>query len=203
VTQEGSRPKEGVLERGKGTFHLLLITSCLVLLALPFITTLNGFLAVLATKSHLDALLESWVVPVEVGLIAVFLNAFGIEPSVSPVALNINGSRLWGGICINWNCVGWQSFLLLVITLITGLRGGFTFISKLECVLIGFLGTFMVNILRMSAVGIIAFHFGQTPALAFHDYVGPIIVLIWLAIFWLFCYRYVLEAPGEGEYGVT
>jgi len=66
----------------------------------------------------------------------------GLETSVFPYGVIVNGVD----IRITWNCLGWQSFLLFFVSLLVGLKGPYTKISKLEAVIVGLLGTFLMNI---------------------------------------------------------
>jgi exosortase/archaeosortase family protein len=133
-------------------------------------------------------------------MIAVILGFFGIEASVSETSLYLLKGAITLPIYISWNCVGWQSFILFAITLITGLQGSYTRRSKVETVILGFLGTFLVNLLRISIVCLVAYYVGQLPAVIFHDYGGTILILLWLFLFWYFAHGYVLE-PIEGKGG--
>jgi exosortase/archaeosortase family protein len=65
--------------------------------------------------------------------------------------------------------------------------------SKAKTWLLGFLGTFLVNLFRIAIVALISFYFGQNVAIIFHDYGSTIVVLAWLFIFWRFSYSYILE----------
>jgi len=186
-------------EPGRLTYQLLLIIAAVILLILPFITTFNEFLTSIVMRLGLDAVLQGWIVPTEVRMIAVILRLFGIEASVSQTSLYLVKGTTTLPIYISWNCVGWQSFILFVITLITGLQGPYTKRSKVETVILGFLGTFLVNLLRISVVSLVAFYVGQLPAVIFHDYGGTILILLWLFAFWYFAHGYLLEAYEDEE----
>ena len=95
---------------------------------------------------------------------------------------------------IAWNCIGWQSLLFFLLTAWVGFQGEkFTFSSKIKAWLIGFLGTFLVNIIRITLVILLAYYFGQNIAIIFHDYGSTFAVIGWLFFFWWFAYRFVLE----------
>jgi exosortase/archaeosortase family protein len=88
--------------------------------------------------------------------------------------------------------VGWQSFILFGITLITGLQGRIPRRRKLQVIAVGLLGTFWMNLLRMSSVAMVAYFFGRLPAVIFHDYGGTLIILVWLVVFWYALFNYFL-----------
>jgi exosortase/archaeosortase family protein len=173
--------------------RLLLIMGAILLMVLPFITTFNEFLTRIVETTGLDAVLTNWIVPFEARMIAVILELVGIPTQVSPSTLYLEKGSLFLPVFISWNCVGWQSFILFGATLITGLQGPFTKVSKIESVIVGLLGTFLMNLLRMSLVATIAYFFGQLPAVIFHDYGGTIMILVWLFAYWWFCHDWLLE----------
>ena len=183
-------------------FRLILIMGAILLMILPFVTTFNEFLTRIVETAGLDSILEDWVVPFEARMIAVLLGFFGIPTQVSPSTIYLDKGGFFLPVYISWNCVGWQSFILYTATLMTGIQGPFTRISKIESMVVGFLGTFLINLLRMASVAIIAYFFGQLPAVIYHDYGSTIIILVWLFAYWWFVHGWLLEPletlPDEG-----
>ena len=177
--------------------RLVIILGVILLMILPFITTFNEFLTRIVEITGLDAILTRWIVPFEVRMMAVILGWIGIPTQVSPTTIYLDKGSYFLPLLISWNCVGWQSFILFAATLFTGLSGPYTRASKLEATLIGFLGTFLMNILRMVSVAVIAFYFGQLPAVVYHDYGGTIIILAWLFTFWWICHTWLLDPLDE------
>jgi exosortase/archaeosortase family protein len=104
-------------------------------------------------------------------------------------------TRLW----VAWNCVGWQSMALLTISLAAGLQGSQSWAIRVQVVLIGFLGTLAVNLLRIAAVGVLAAWVGHLPAVLFHDYGGTLLVVGWLFAFWGLANRLLLGSPLEDQ----
>jgi exosortase/archaeosortase family protein len=100
---------------------------------------------------------------------------------------------------ISWNCIGWQSLILLGVSLFSGVRGRQSFEARAQVVLIGVAGTMLLNLMRVAAVAAIAATWGQTPAVLFHDYGGTILVVTWLFIFWIFVQRFIFIAPAPEE----
>ena len=98
---------------------------------------------------------------------------------------------------ISWNCIGWQSLILLGVSFLSGLRGQQSWEARAQVLLIGIAGTALLNLMRVAAVAAIAATVGQTPALLFHDYGGTILVVVWLFGFWIFVQRFILVAPAE------
>jgi len=187
-----------VEEPGRPTYQLILLLASALFLLLPFITTFNEFLTVVVMRLGLDGVLQGWVVPMEARMIAALIRLFGIRAAASQTSLYLTRGLSTIPIYISWNCVGWQSFILFLITLLTGLQGPYTRRSKVETVILGFLGTFLVNLWRISVVCVVAYYVGQLPAVIFHDYGGTILILLWLFAFWYFAHGYLLE-PSEYE----
>ncbi|MEW6567768.1 MAG: exosortase/archaeosortase family protein [Chloroflexota bacterium] len=184
-------------EPGRPILRLLLILGAILLVLLPFVTTFNEFLTRMVETLGLDAFLAGLIVPWEVRLVAALLRLVGIPSSVTEGMILMEKSRVILPVYISWNCVGWQSFILFAATLITGMQGPFTRASKVETVIIGFLGTFLINLLRIASVAVVAYYFGQLPAVVYHDYGGTIVILVWLALFWWFSHGWLLQ-PVEG-----
>lgn len=181
------------------TYQMILLLAAAVLLILPFVTTFNELLTRMVMNLRLDWILEDWVVPTEVKFIALILKPFGISAMVNDAALYLDrpGSALPIPVYISWNCVGWQSFILFGITLVTGLQGAYSRTRRIQVIALGLLGTFWMNLLRMASVAAVAYYFGRLPAVIFHDYGGTLIILIWLALFWYLLFNHFLQHEDE------
>src|SRR5260370_35833118 len=69
----------------------------------------------------------------------------------------------------SWNCIGWQSLLLLGVSFISGLRGRQPLTSRIQVIVIGVAGTMLLNLMRVAAVAALQATLGHLPALVFHD----------------------------------
>ncbi len=178
----------------KRIFYSLFFITVIILILLPFITTFNEFLTRVVEHIGIYTWIQSFIVPLEVKLVIVVLHMFNIHAygNESTIFLVKNGAENFKAEII-WSCVGWQSAILLFFTLLTGMQGKYSFMSKSETVLIGFFATFWMNIFRMSCVYIIGYFFGQLPALLFHNYGSTLMIIAWLFFFWWFAYRFILE----------
>ena len=177
----------------------LLVGLVLILLALPFVTTYNDLLTALAMRLGLAQPLQS-VSPIEARMVVALIRAIGIHAAVA-------GSQLvvWGpdgtatNLFISWNCIGWQSLVLLGASLAVGLRGGYSAEVRVQVVLIGLLGTVIVNLVRVALVCMLAVVAGRTFALIFHDYGGTILTVLWLFAFWFGVHRWLLPVHVADE----
>ena len=183
----------------KKIFKDILVTGVILLSILPLVVTFSSVLTKLFNDMQWYTVLQKYVVPIESRLVSVIVKPIGIT---SRVALGktdysmvlIKNSVEMIPIRLEWNCLGWQSLILLVITLFSGLKKEFTFWSKLEAVLIGLLGTFLSNLFRMAFIVGVAYYWNSFSAFIIHDYFASFVSLVWMIFFWWFSYTYVLES---------
>jgi exosortase/archaeosortase family protein len=160
-------------------------------LALPLLTTFSEPLTRMVEAVIPVEYLERLLSPLIVSVVAQILQALGISTSICGSYLYLE-SWIPLRVHVNWNCVGWQSLGMLAITLAVGLRGPYTVRSRMLAALMGVEGVFLINILRIVATCLLAYHLGYLPALIFHDYFGTILTLLWLSVFWLLAYTKIL-----------
>jgi exosortase/archaeosortase family protein len=94
---------------------------------------------------------------------------------------------------IGWNCVGWQGMVLLGLTLVVGLRPQDHWEARVHVVVIGTLGTVLVNLGRIALVSVLAARAGYYPAVFVHDWAATLLTVAWLAGFWLFAQHWILS----------
>ena len=181
----------------KSTFKLLLAVLVIMLVTLPFVTTFNSVLTDMINEIGLYRVMQGLVVPFESRLIVTLIRFFGIPAFLAPAGERASFYLLKGTeylpVQLQWNCLGWQSLLLLSLSFLVGLSGNFTRLSKLECILIGFLGTFLSNIFRMVFIITGIYYVNTVFALLIHDYFAALTTVSWLFFFWWFSYSFVLE----------
>lgn len=179
----------------KKVFNNLFLLLVVSLVLLPFMVTFNDFLTRTIQSIKLYDLIQSVIVPIEVKMVAVILKPFPVDFSVSGSGMTVNGIFAQ----VTWNCIGWQSLVLFVLSLLVGFQGHFTNSSKLEAFIIGALGTFLINLFRMAFI-ILLLAFSQPLfAVVFHDYLAAILTIVWLFVFWWFSYSYVLEEKSTSN----
>lgn len=176
----------------------LVAATCAMLLVLPLVTTFDELLTTMTMKSGLLSPLLSLAVP-EARAVVALLNVLGVKAQAAGGELYVwdwSGQRQ--AVLISTACVGWQSLVLLALSCFVGLRGRLATEAKLQVVVIGVLGTILVNLLRMTGVCIVAADFGFWPAVMVHDYGGTLVVVIWLFLFWAFAHRWILREETTG-----
>jgi exosortase/archaeosortase family protein len=177
----------------KDTFVTLFLILTLVLIFMPFLATFNDILTRVVINLKGYSFIREYIVPFEVRMVAVVLAVLGFDVSVTKEYVVLGQTQPFFTEIV-WNCIGWQSLLFFVITAAIGLQGDkYTNLSKIKAAIIGLLGTFLVNILRIVAVVLVAYSFGQFPAIIVHDYGSILAIIAWLFFFWWFSYSYVLE----------
>ena len=171
-------------------FQLTLAALAVMLMVLPFTVSLNDAMTRLVERTGWYRWIEERVVPWEVRLVGVMVKPLGVEFVAFQDGFMVNGQYAK----LSWNCIGWQSLLLFLLTLPAGLAAAdYTWLSKTEAVLIGLLGTFWVNLLRISFTVILLVVSRPLFAVVFHDYLAALVTVGWLVFFWWFAYRFVLE----------
>src|SRR4030043_1013003 len=176
----------------KKTFINIFLILSLVLVFTPLITTFYDTLTRVVMRLDIYRFIQDVIVPWEIRMVGVILWPFGFQPSIVGEYLAI-GSKEPFLIEIAWNCIGGASFLFFILTSWIGLQGDrYSNFSKIKAWVIGFLGTFLVNLVRIAIVTLIAFYFGQNIAIIFHDYGSTLFVIIWLLFFWWFSYSFIL-----------
>jgi len=188
-----------IAQSSKATYQMLVVASALIFLVLPFVGVFNEFLTSVFMATGLYTIIEKVVAPLVARMAAAILQYFfGAQTAVFGQSLVLHAGGRTLSVYINWNCVGWQSLFLLGFTLFTGLHGPYTRVSKALCVAIGVEGTILLNLARIVLVILVALFWGYLPSLIFHNYVGTLMLLIWLVAFWNYSFGHILErVPSE------
>ena len=173
-------------------FAMLLAVTAVLLVVLPFVSTFDDLLTVVGMRLGIAAPLQ-WIVPAEVRVTVVLLGLLGMHAAAAGNQLVVwNSSGAAQTLFISWNCVGWQSLILLGLSLMVGLRGPMSLATRVQVIALGVLGTILVNIARITVVCALAALAGYLPAVLFHDYGGTLLLVSWLFTFWVIAYRWLV-----------
>src|SRR5437879_3989757 len=176
----------------------LLATSCALLRLLPLVTTFDDFLTTWALQLGVDNPLQS-IVPVEARMVVSLLGIAGVHAAASGSHIVVwDGAGAMHTLFISWNCIGWQSLLLIGASFFSVLSGGRAVVCRAQVIVIGVGWTLLLNLLRVAAVSALEATWGHLPALIFHDYGGTILVIVWLFAFWFAVQRWIL-APAASD----
>jgi len=189
-----------VKRQDRGALNMtLLAMSCALLMLLPLVTTFDEFLTTLALQLGVNNPLQS-IVPIEARMVVSLLGLVGVKAAASGSHIVVwDAAGAMHTLFISWNCIGWQSLLLLGVSFFSGLRGQQALASRLQVIVIGVCGTMLLNLVRVAAVAALEATWGHLPALIFHDYGGTILVIGWLFFFWIAVQRWILVAPAPDD----
>lgn len=160
-----------------------------ILAILPMVVVLNESLTRAMEKTTLYSLIQTYIVPYEVRVVGASLRLMGLAAQVQSDGLTVNGVFMR----VTWNCLGWQSFLFLVVGFLVGFNRKHKMSGVIECIIIGVCGTFIGNILRMVLIVLMGAFAPRIFTLVLHDYLSAVLSIAWFAWFWWFSYNYVLE----------
>jgi exosortase/archaeosortase family protein len=181
----------------------LLALLCGLLMVLPLVTTFDDLLTAMAMRLGADNPLQT-IVPVEARMVVGVLGLVGIHAAASGSHMVVwDGAGVMHTLYISWNCIGWQSLILLGLSLLSGLRGRHPLEARVQVIVIGVTGTMLLNLLRVAAVAGIAATVGVAPAVLFHDYGGTILLIAFLFVFWIFVQRWILGLAPSNELEVV
>ncbi len=185
----------------KDTLKILFAIFAIIMMFLPVFAAINSAMTKWLNTAGWYRPIQNFIVPWQARMVAVVISPFGIESRVTPGSLYATFYMIRDGAAIpvylSWNCLGWQSGLLLIVSLFAGLRGKFSNFSRLKCVLLGLTGTLVLNIFRMSIIAIGIYYINSFVAQIVHDYLAAFLALIWLISFWWFSYNFILEERSD------
>src|SRR3989344_5910735 len=144
-------PEFKTISVSKDTFVTLFLILVLVLMFFPLMATFNDILTRMVINLRGYWFIREVIVPFEAKIIAVILNPFGFRVAPTPTGIYVNDVL----VTIWWSCIGWQSLVILFVSLKGGLVSGFTKSSRLEALTFALVGTFLMNLARISAILII------------------------------------------------
>ncbi len=177
----------------KTAFQIFLLLT-LILAIFPFWNSFQDLLTRTVIKLNWYGFISETIVPYELRIVGIVLTLIHLPVKVGNNFIEFTRpDKTHEAIYLIWNCVGWQSAVFLIITLITGLSRKYSLRSRLETVLLGILGTYLINILRLVLVIIVYYFFGRLIGSIFHEYIVTLFTLIWILFFWWLAYSFVLE----------
>ncbi len=177
----------------------LLAMSCALLMLLPLVTTFDDLLTSWALALGANNPLQS-VVPAEARMVVGLLGLVGVRAAASGSHIVVwDAAGSMHTLFISWNCIGWQSLLLLGVSFFSGLRGRQPLTARIQVIVIGVAGTMLLNLMRVAAVAALEATWGHLPALIFHDYGGTILVIGWFFAFWIVVQRWILVPPASDD----
>jgi len=167
----------------RGIQRTLIIAAALIFLTLPLVLSFNDLLASVASATGFDRLVST-MVPYETAAVGDVLKGFGLPAGSNAASVWLGAGFIPVTAIVDWNCAGWQGFVLFGVTSVIGLEEVRTNGGRIFVVLAGIGGVFLVNILRILVVVLLGYYVSYPAALIFHNYGGAIMTLAWLVFFW-------------------
>lgn len=136
------------------------------------------------------------LVPPVVSTAAFFLNMLGYPTTTTTYADGyLLLVRKAGGYPMNllvyWPCAGVHSLIIYTIVILLIFKNAeISSKRKIVYVVIGAVGTFMVNILRIVSIGIIGANTGLEASRLFHKYYGELFFVFWIAVYLVAVFLY-------------
>jgi len=135
--------------------------------------------------------------------VVLFFSHLLISPEMyeGPVAgqLVVGGAAGGAIVGIGWGCAGLEELVLIGVILFVliwsfNLSRG----RSIAWLLVGLLGSFVINIFRMVTLVWVAYRYGLADMLWVHTHLGDVMFLAWIAVFWLVFFRFEQQAPRDG-----
>ena len=178
---------------------LLLIPFILVLciIAIYFFNSLNAIAVHVVSYTGIYRIIEQVVIPLEVQSTLFLLRILDIKATGAGSIISVIHGSKWQNFIVTWNCTGWQSLVILLISYITLIQFKGIFLKKAAIIFTGIIWMYFVNIIRITLqIGI--FHkAGFAPAFVFHDYFAKAYLILMFCIFWIAVYNFVLKGEAQ------
>jgi exosortase/archaeosortase family protein len=154
----------------------------------------TAYLAILIVGNQLEnmitevAFLQNFLA----NLITSMLNTLGISTSVNGNLVTVN--RIGQPLAIDASCTGIKSILAygsLAVLMILDVKT--TNKRKALSTAVGFIGTFLVNILRLLTIFLVVYFIGIDAGMTVHIYLGYSLFIVWVLIFWSIAFKYLLK----------
>ena len=180
-------------EAGGIFYAVYLIGLFLVFFSLPALKEAFSavFLVVVGGSSfYVGELLEYYIeplVPYFVRVMAFVVRLLGIPAIIaSPYTIMLNKPPVPVPVTFEAGCIGIQSFLIFaVIIVVTMVEESASVRTKFLWSLAGVVGTFVVNIIRVSLICVVIYYFGYQNWGEIHSWIGYALFLLWLAFFFI------------------
>lgn len=171
----------------------LFVVLALGLMILPFISAFNDVLTRLIISLRGYRVISEVIVPAQVKWVVVILRLWQIPASAAGEYIVVDKADQPLLVEVIWNCVGWQSMLTFLLTVAIGFQAKYSISSKTRVLIVGIIGTILLNVLRIAVV--IALFSWVSPVIAevFHNYGALVTNTGWLFGFWWFAYEFMLE----------
>jgi exosortase/archaeosortase family protein len=140
------------------------------------------------------AALQDWMANV----MASSMRILGIQAATSGYIVSMNSSSGPLSLSVEGDCTGVQGILafgMLSTLAVLDIKAKFS--KLLPLFAIGFLGAFLINIVRLFGVFLTFEYLGVVLGNEVHVYLGYLLFIAWVMVFWAMAFRYLLpKSPG-------
>lgn len=146
-------------------------------------------LALSVMYSSIFASVSEFFVDIVVTISRLFVSS-EISRGIVPGQIIVGGATGGDSIFIGWACAGLEELALISVIMFVLIDSfGLSRRMSMLWLLIGIVGSFLVNILRMVILVWIAFERGIADMLWVHTHLGDLLFLAWVAAFWVAFFR--------------
>jgi len=191
--------------RGFGLFDMLVafISVCIAfygLKALRHFVLPTAYLSIMIIGYQLEfaitevAFLENFLANLMVSLLNIL--TIGASANGNMVTVYSRGGPFQ--LVIDAPCTGIKGMLAygsLAVLMILDVKA--TYRRKALCAIVGLVGTFFMNILRLLIIFVACYFFGIETAYEVHTYLGYSIFIVWVIVFWTVAFKYLLPSKKE------
>ena len=184
--------------RNKRKLLLLLLPLLLLCILLAyFFSAINSLAVHLVAQTGIYRFIEQAVIPAEIQSTLYVLKIFNIQAAGHQAMISTLHEGRPQSFLLAWNCTGWQSMLLLIISFAILFQYKGIVFKKAVIALTGIVWIFFTNIFRIT-LEIAIYHLaGFQPAMIFHDYFAKAYILIMFALFWFLAYALALKGKAQ------
>ncbi len=137
------------------------------------------------------AALQDWMA----GLMASAMNAIGVSSSVTGSVVSLNSSAGPLALNVESDCTGIQGILAFGLLSTMSVLDVKPKLSRLLPIFaLGFLGAFLINIVRLFMVFLTFEYLGVGAGTAVHVYAGYTLFIVWVLAFWSLAFKYLAPA---------
>lgn len=136
--------------------------------------------------------LQDWMA----GVMAASMRLLGVTATVAGHVVYLNAGSTILGLDVQGDCTGVQGILAFGLLSTMAVLDIKVKMSKLiPLFVIGFVGAFLINIVRLFGVFVSFEYLGATIGTQVHVYLGYLLFIAWVMVFWSLAFRYLMPAP--------
>ena len=135
--------------------------------------------------------LQDWMA----GVMASSMRIIGIQASASGYVVSMNSTAGPLLLSVEGDCTGIQGILafgMLSTLAVLDIKAKLS--RLLPLFVLGFIGAFLINIVRLFGVFLTFEYLGVALGSTVHVYLGYILFIVWVMVFWAIAFRYLLPA---------